>query len=481
MERFATEAEDRAYALFFDASPRPMYVFDLGTLEFLDVNEAALALYGYRRHEFLALTLLDIRPPEEVPTLLSYLQEAPDIEHVWRHRRKDGTELLVEAGWSRFELQGRQAQMVILTDVTARENALAQLAASQAEFRAAVNAVLDGFAVLSAIRDPNGRLTDFRFDYANDAACELLGSSRDELIGARAGDVLPDERALMMQRRYARVVETGIPFLGDALPIERTLTDGRTETGLYDVRAAKLEDGFAVTFRDVTEAKHAEAILRENEERLRTIFVSSPMGIAMIGPDGRFLDANPAFCVLLGYDLDRLQGMTFMDITHPDDVAKDADLSMQMAGGRISSYALEKRYITSEGGTVWVNLTATALTDDAGASQGSLGIVEDITARKQDEVKRHLAAVDAARRIAELTPREREVLDLAAASAKTTRQLAQELHVSARTAESHMASVYRKLHVTSRDAAIAEYQRLLEASTGGTSRATPPRVRTEAP
>lgn len=98
IERFDTEAENKAYALFFDASPRPMYVFDLATLEFIDVNEAALALYGYRREEFLALMLLDIRPADEIPKLLSYIQDAPEMERVWRHQRKDGTTLLVEAG-----------------------------------------------------------------------------------------------------------------------------------------------------------------------------------------------------------------------------------------------------------------------------------------------------------------------------------------------------------------------------------------------
>jgi PAS domain S-box-containing protein len=480
-ERVSSEAEDKAYALFFDGSPRPMYVFDLATLAFLDVNEAALELYGYGREEFLGMTLLDIRPPEEIPSLLAYLKEAPDFDHVWRHRRKDGSEMLVEAGWSRFEMEGHQAQMVILTDVTAREHALSRLASSEAAFRAAVDVVVDGFMVLSAVRDPNGRLTDLRFEYANDTACQLLGSARDRLIGASTAVALAPERALDMLRRYAPVVELGTPFADDAVAVERTLADGRVAAGLYDVRAAKLEDGLAVTFRDVTEARRADAVLRENEERFRTVFESCPMGIAIVDRDGRFTDANPAFGALLGYDLDSLKQMTFMDITHPDDVARDAELAAQLFGGEIPSYALEKRYRTSRGETVWVNLTATALRDDAGSCTARLGIVEDITARKRMQGERLEAAAAAARTLGELTPREREVLNLAHVSGMTTRQLGQQLHVSARTAESHMASVYRKLHVTSRDAALTEYRRLLAASLGAMSPSTPPRVRSESP
>jgi len=478
MERIPSEGENEAYALFFHASPRPMYVFDLGTLAFIDVNEVALSMYGYTREEFLALTLLDIRPPEEIPVLLSCLKEAPEVDHVWRHRRKDGSEVLVEAGWSRFETQGRPAQMAILTDVTEREKALGRVAASEAEFRGAVEAVLDGFAVLSAVRDPRGRLIDFRFDDANDAACELFGLSRDDLIGARASQVPPHDR-IVATRHYADVVETGQPFVADALRVEHAPPGGAEDVGWFDVRAARLRDGVAVTFRDVTAAKEAERALQENETRFRMVFDASPVGIAVFDAEGRVIDANPSLCLLLDHDLERLRTLTLAELTHPEDVAPAASLARQLVQGEITSYTMETRYVSGHGAIVWVNLTAGVIAGN-GAPWRGLVILEDITSRKHEDAERRRAAEEATRLLAELTPREREVLDLAAASGIPTRQLAQRLHVSARTAESHMASVYRKLHVTSRDSALAEYQRLLDATSMPRSTTTT-RVRTEAP
>ena len=283
-----------------------------------------------------------------------------------------------------------------------------------------------------------------------------------------------------MRHRYATVLETGVPFIADALPIERATPDGRIESRLFDVRAARLDDEVAITFRDVTEVKQAELAVRENEARFRMVFDSSPVGIAIFDSKGRVVDANPSLCALLDYELERLQLLTLTDITHPEDVASAAELAARLSMGQIASYTLEVRCLSNEGAVVWVNLKATAIAGD-GTSWRGLGMLEDITSRKRDEDERRQAAEEANGLLSELTPREREVLDLAAASGISTRQLAQRLHVSARTAESHMASVYRKLHVTSRDAALTEYRRLLDATSTPNLAATGARVRTEAP
>ncbi len=201
--------------------------------------------------------------------------------------------------------------------------------------------------------------------------------------------------------------------------------------------------------------------IKETEERFRAVFEASPIGIIITGRDFRFLDANPSFCRLVGYTTDQLQTLTFADITHPDDVASDLDLARRMFAGEISSYSLEKRYLTSGGETVWANLTVTGVREGLMTPMSRIGLVEDISARKRKETRMLQAAGQAHQRLAELTRREREVLDLVAGDGHGSRQIASTLHISVRTAETHLASVYRKLRVGSRDAALAEYQRLL--------------------
>jgi PAS domain S-box-containing protein len=118
----------------FEANPQPMWVYDLETLRFLAVNQAAIAHYGYSREEFLAMTIADIRPAEDVPRLLAEVRQSVDarLDHgsLWRHRRRDGSLIDVEIKWNRIDFNGSPAKLVLANDVTARlraERALARI------------------------------------------------------------------------------------------------------------------------------------------------------------------------------------------------------------------------------------------------------------------------------------------------------------------------------------------------------------------
>ncbi len=95
----ALEQSERRHRELFAANPQAMWIYDEQSLRFLDVNASAVARYGYSRDEFLAMTLADIRPPEDVPALVDDAAAVPDgFEggRRWRHRRKDGSLLAVE-------------------------------------------------------------------------------------------------------------------------------------------------------------------------------------------------------------------------------------------------------------------------------------------------------------------------------------------------------------------------------------------------
>jgi hypothetical protein len=111
------------YGQMFAASPQPMWAFHRETLEFLEVNEAAIQLYGYSREEFLNMRLVDIRPPEDVPMLIAAVRSV-DRDHegrsIWRHFAKDGRLLYVEVRTSDFDHEGKPARLSQITDVTRR-------------------------------------------------------------------------------------------------------------------------------------------------------------------------------------------------------------------------------------------------------------------------------------------------------------------------------------------------------------------------
>ena len=124
MEEDLRNSEKR-YRLLFETNPQPMLVYDVYTLGILAVNEAAVTTYGYRREEFLSMTIKDIRPPEDVPALLHHLAKpGPDLDivpGVWRHRKKDGTILYVEITSHKLTFGGRQAELVLTQDVSERK------------------------------------------------------------------------------------------------------------------------------------------------------------------------------------------------------------------------------------------------------------------------------------------------------------------------------------------------------------------------
>ncbi len=122
-----------------------------------------------------------------------------------------------------------------------------------------------------------------------------------------------------------------------------------------------------------------------SDERYRLTFQRAAVGLAHVGLDGRWLAVNDAYCRILGYDLDELSSLTFQDITHPDDVSKDVEISKQLLAGEIDSYVMEKRYIRKDGGLVWVELHASIVRRDNGEPDFFIASVVDLTERKTVE------------------------------------------------------------------------------------------------
>jgi len=117
------ESEER-YRLLFESNPLPMLLFDPETLRFLAVNESMVQHYGYSREEFLAMTIKDIYLKEDIPALLKCVDDAaakPLKSSEWRHRKKDGTIIQVEAISSPLVFGGRNARLVLMSDITEKK------------------------------------------------------------------------------------------------------------------------------------------------------------------------------------------------------------------------------------------------------------------------------------------------------------------------------------------------------------------------
>jgi PAS domain S-box-containing protein len=137
--------------------------------------------------------------------------------------------------------------------------------------------------------------------------------------------------------------------------------------------------------RDVTERWLAARALAASEAEFRATFEQAAVGIAHVALDGSWLRVNDRFCAIAGHTRETLLGLTFRDITHPDDLAEDLAQGQALLAGTIDTFAMEKRYIRADGEVVWVNLTAAVARDAAGRPDRFISVVEDISARRAAE------------------------------------------------------------------------------------------------
>ncbi len=185
----ALRKSEAQYRLLFESNPQPMWVYDIETLRFLAVNDAAIRHYGYSRAEFLAMTIMDIRSPEDAQLLAEHLaQRQSDVDHAgeWRHRTKDGIEINDEITASRLNYAGRAAEFVLANDVTERKKAETALRISEDRYRDLV----DNSHELICTHDLEGRVLS-----VNPWAARMLGYPQESLIGMNIRDgLLPEYR-----------------------------------------------------------------------------------------------------------------------------------------------------------------------------------------------------------------------------------------------------------------------------------------------
>lgn len=170
---FALQQSEARYRHLFESNPQPTYVHDNETLRFLAVNEAAIEQYGYSREEFLAMTLKDIRPLEDVPALIESLTAAYDqivTRRLRRHKKKDGTLIEVEISSHELSFFDRPARLTLAIDVTEKRRAEEQLRLAASALEHAAEGVM--------ISDESHRIVS-----VNKAFKRITGYARSEVIG----------------------------------------------------------------------------------------------------------------------------------------------------------------------------------------------------------------------------------------------------------------------------------------------------------
>lgn len=236
-----------------DAIPQPIWIYDVDSLRFLVVNRAAMACYGYSEAEFLAMTIEDIRPPEDVPELHRVLNlanangEGPPRHRVWTHVRKDGSRIAVEVCTHPIEYEGHRARVVAALDVTKR---------LKAERR--VNDYLDRLEkVMSATVSAISHMMEMRDPYT--AAHEKRTADIARAIGREMG--------LSEKAQQGVEIAAGVHDIGKiSIPAEILAKPGMLTAAEYDIIKSHPRSGYEI-LRRVDFPWPVAEVARQHHER----------------------------------------------------------------------------------------------------------------------------------------------------------------------------------------------------------------------
>src|SRR5215475_5210076 len=212
------------------------------------------------------------------------------------------------------------------------------------------------------------------------------------LLGRTPGFIAVAETTIASWLFYDPVYSLKVTHAVDLLAIQiyAVLAALSVEAFCRVIDSAVAEKSAAISARMEAEARLADqdvqlGLTRNSEARFRAAFDNAAVGVAHIGPDGRWLRVNRALCRILGYPADELLTKTFHDLTYPDDLATDLVQVELMREGKIDSYNLEKRYLRKDGAIIWARKTVSCVRRGDGSVDYFVSVIEDVSARKQVE------------------------------------------------------------------------------------------------
>lgn len=281
---------------------------------------------------------------------------------------------------------------------------------------------------------PGGTLT-----FINEAYCRYFGKTREELVGHSFIPLIPEEDQQKVKEHFAsldrdnpigrvehRVLapngdirwqqwdnraifdEEGriVEFQSVGLDITKRI---RAEEALQKAhkelemrvreRTAELSKANLSLKEQIAERERVEGALRESESHSRTAFKSAPIAMVTANAEGRLCATNRSFQVMLGYAEDQYQNMTYLALTHPDDVAESKKLFNDLVEGKFNRFQVEKRYRTRNGNVVWCCASVSAVRDASGKFQYAIAQIENITERRQAQT----ALIQANKRLEQLS------------------------------------------------------------------------------
>lgn len=341
-------------------------------LRYTLVDGLGLGELGLSKEQMEGKTIWEIFPSEVAADAEARLRAALAGESFSREIMFAGQMLLVNY------VPVRDSDGTILAGMMMTQN-VTQWKRAEERFRSLLESAPDAMVIVNM---------DGIIELVNGQAEYVFGYDRDELVGKPVETLVPEAfRARHTHHRTRYTQDPQLRAMRKELELFALHKDGSQFPVEISLAPIETAEGFLVSsaIREISVRKRVEAALQTSEEQFRSAFDNAAIGMALVSPDGRWLQVNRALSGIIGYTEQELLEKTFQDITHPDDLDIDLTYVRQVLAGEIESYQMEKRYFHKLGHVVWVLLSVSLVRDAQGLPLHFISQIQDITQRKLAE------------------------------------------------------------------------------------------------
>ncbi len=384
----AKKLEEAKYKNLFENSPLPMWVLELPSLRFLAVNQTAIDYYGYSREEFLRMTAYDIREEQDRERLSQVDRTTPGYymsKETWSHIKKDGTKIDVEISAHNFIYEGHQARLIMSLDVTQRRESELRIQALNndiADREKRYRAVIENSFFAIFLARPDGSILE-----SNKAASDLFGYTEAEFRQIHR-DQLFDLSSPEMQQKLKERIQYG-KIKGEITGIKKN-----GERFACEIASVIFSDTHGELYTSNMISDISERVAAKKKEERNNALLIEAEKAAQTGSVE--IDAKTGeriwswgFYKLLGYEPDSIKPdmQAFLNQLLPDDREKYVQWYQELIQNRIERSTIEIRLRRKDGSIRILVALALSYFDEAGAVEKLIGVIQDITERKQYELE----------------------------------------------------------------------------------------------
>jgi PAS domain S-box-containing protein len=410
-------ASGRELCVAVDAMPIPAVITQAAEGTILHANEAYSKTLGVPIRDLVGHKCTDYYGSADARrAVLERLAQEGRLEgYELEGKKGDGSIFSAVVSAELLAYDGEQAVLTAFQDITERKVAEAErerlLAVAEQQRRraeklaSALQEERDTLEVIMESTEAQLAYLDAQFNFlrVNSAYAQGSGYTKEQLIGHNHFELFPHAEN---QAIFERVRDSGEAVTFHAKPF---VYPGQPERGItyWDWTLIPIKGksgkarGLVLSLMDVTEWErsaeelehHRERLqelvdrrtvaLRASEARFRAIYEQAGIGVALGNAEGRLIQANPAYCRIVGYSPDELTGVLFTDYTHSDDREAEMVLFRELMAGTRDYYTIQKRHVRKDGQICWCALTVTPARGADGRPRFAIRMLQDITEQKQ--------------------------------------------------------------------------------------------------